>query len=40
VKSGGRLGEKSEEVIVLRTPETTELGEREGPLLQLGQAGR
>jgi len=40
VKSDGRLGEESEEVILLKTPETTELGEREGPLLQPGQAGR
>jgi len=40
VKSGGRPGEKSEEAILLRTPETTELGEREGPLLQPSQAGK
>jgi len=40
VKSRGKLGEKSEEAIVLRTIETTQLGEREGPLLQPGLARR
>jgi len=40
VKSSGRPGEMSEEAIVLKTPETTELREREGPLLQPSQAGR
>jgi hypothetical protein len=33
VKSRGKPGEKSEEAIVLMTIETTQLGEREGPLL-------
>jgi hypothetical protein len=40
VKSRGKLGEKSEEAIVLMTNETTQLGEREGPLLQPGLARR
>jgi hypothetical protein len=40
VKSRRKPGEKSEEVIVLRTIETTQLDEREGPLLQPGSAGR
>jgi hypothetical protein len=40
VKSRGKPDEKSEEAIVLMTIETTELGEREGPLLQPGLAGR
>jgi hypothetical protein len=34
VKSRGKLGEKSEEAIVLMTIETIQLDEREGPLLQ------
>jgi hypothetical protein len=34
VKSRRKPDEKSEEVIVLMTIETTELDEREGPLLQ------
>jgi hypothetical protein len=33
-------GEKSEEAIVPLTIETTQLGEREGPLLQSSQAER
>jgi hypothetical protein len=33
-------GEKTEEVILLMTIETTELDEREGPLLQPSQARR
>jgi len=40
VKSSGRPGEKWEEVILLKTPETTELGERDRPLLQPSQARR
>jgi hypothetical protein len=40
VKSSRRLSEESEEAILLKTLETTELREREGPLLQPGQAGR
>jgi hypothetical protein len=32
--------EESEEAIVLKTSETTELGKREGPLLQPSEAGR
>jgi hypothetical protein len=39
-KSSGTPGEKSEEAIVLWTIETTQLGEREGPLLQSSQAER
>jgi len=39
-KSRGKPGEKSEEAIVLMTTETTQLGEREGPLLQPCRAGR
>jgi hypothetical protein len=34
VKSRGKPSEKSEEAIVLMTIETTQLGERERPLLQ------
>jgi hypothetical protein len=40
VKFRGKPGEKSEEAIVLKTIETTQLGDREGPLLQPGIAGR
>jgi hypothetical protein len=40
VKSRGKLDEKSEEAIVPMTIETTQLGEREGPLLQPGLARR
>jgi hypothetical protein len=40
VKSDGRLGERSEEAILLKTLETTKLGEKEGPLLQSSQAGK
>jgi hypothetical protein len=39
-KSGGVPHEKSEEVTVLLKAETTELGRREGPLLQPGSARR
>ena len=39
-KSRGKPGEKSEEAIVLRTTETTQIGKREGPLLQPCRAGR
>jgi hypothetical protein len=40
VKSREKPDEKSEEAIVLMTIETTELDEREGPLLQRGLARR
>jgi len=40
VKSRGKPDEKSEEAIVLMTMETTQLDEREKPLLQPGSAGR
>jgi len=40
VKFREKPDEKSEEAIVLVTIETTQLGEREGPLLQPGLAGR
>jgi hypothetical protein len=40
VKSDEMLHEKSEEAIVLVTIETTQLGEREGPLLQPSPARR
>jgi len=40
VKSREELDEKSEEAILLMTIETTQLGEREGPLLQPCLAGR
>jgi hypothetical protein len=40
VKSREKPDEKSEEAIVLMTIETTELDEREGPLLQPGLARR
>lgn len=39
-KAGGMLHEKSDEVTVLTKIETTQLGRREGPLLQLGSARR
>jgi hypothetical protein len=39
-KSRGTSSEKSEEAIVLKTIETTQLDAREGPLLQPGLARR
>jgi hypothetical protein len=39
VKSRRKPGEKSEEAILLMTIETTELDEREGPLLQPAKRG-
>jgi hypothetical protein len=40
VKSEGKPGEKSEEAIVLMRGETTQLAEREGPLLQPSRVRR
>jgi hypothetical protein len=40
VKSKRKPSEKSEEAIILKTMETTQLNEREGPLLQPGLARR